>query len=167
MSEGTEGTVAEATEEKKVVKAKGNDEAYYLGKYPNTGLVEGSMVTVSRDSGKDDPTPQVGDELACGHEITAEDEAEWARVVPKGTKRLLLRKCQDSDAMFWVATSDVHQTVFAPDVRKAKQREKAREGRKNRSAALKAENQQLKAQLAELTAAPAEGETEEAEALSA
>ena len=162
MSEETKGTET-AEKEKAAAKAKGNDEAYYLGKYPNTGLIVGSLVIVSRDSGKDDPTPKVGDTLPSGYVITDEDHAEWDRIVPKGTKRLLLRECQDSGTPFWVATSDVHQTMFGPSVRKAKQRAKARDGRKARNTALKAEVEQLRAQVAELA-----GEAEaEAEAMSA
>ena len=71
----------------------------------------------------------------------------------------MLRESEETGDLFWLATSDIWQTRYSPAVRKAKQRAKAREGRKARNATLKAENEQLKEQVAEMAA--------EAEALSA
>ena len=130
-------------------KSTRNGEEYFIEKYAGMGLVQGSLVIVDKDIMH---VPQVGEKLPCGYTVTEADVETFNRIVPKGVKQVMLRECQETGDMFWLATSDIWQTRYSPAVRKAKQREKAREGRKARNATLKAENEQLKAQVAEMAA---------------
>lgn len=128
-----------------VVKIKGNSEEYYLEKHPDTGLVTGTLILV-------DPTayPEVGSELPNGEELTEADLVQMRRIVTKTPKKLMQRACADSGEVFWLATSDVHQCFFAPEVREAKRKERQKEKRKDKRDAEKARIAELEAENATL-----------------
>ena len=130
-------------------KVKGNSEGYYLEKYPDTGLQEGTLILV-------DPTdlPEVGTELPSGVQLTAEDLAEIGLIVTKTPKKVMQRACSETGDLFWLATSDVHQCFFNREVREAKRKERQKDKRKakrdaekDRIADLEAENAELRDQV--------------------
>ena len=147
-------------ETKKEPKMKGKSEAYYLETHVDTGLVEGSLIQVEHD----EIDAMLGETLECGHEISESDLVEFKRIVPKGEKRLMLRECQDTGDVFFLATSDIHQCRFSPTVRAAKAKEKSKARRSEKRKAEKEELKQLRRENATLKgdSAPAETEADEA-----
>ena len=120
--------------------AKQKNEEEIRAQYPD--VVEGSLTHVK----KEEIESMLGQEIA-GREIDEQAIASLKRIVPKGEKRVVLRPCAETGELFFCATSDLHQSVHSPKVRKDKQRAKAKERKKARNATLKAENEQLRAEL--------------------
>lgn len=68
--------------------------------------------------------------------VTAKVAAKHPELADKIGKQVVRKKCEESGKLFWVATSDLHQCFYAPEVRRKMRNLKAAQGRAERKVAL-------------------------------
>lgn len=148
---------AQAQDKPSKKKSKVKSEDYYVEMYGPNGshetakkspIIPGTLRMLRKEQVDD----LLGTNRGDGNKFKKEDIEELHKIfkTPGHDKQICFRTCEATGEAFPVATSDLHQTTMVRSEREKRQKEQQKERRKRRRQEAKAENEALKARVAEL-----------------
>lgn len=156
MAKKTEAQTQNQPKEKKPKRLKCKTESVL--REDGHDFIKGSMLRATKKDGKVTAMSVPDKEKVTVADLkpvklnAADSETLSGKLAEGQTKHYVQRKCTKSGDLFWCATSDLHQTTVCDRLREEMRKEKAKQQRKEKVAAVKQENEELKARLAELEA---------------